>query len=208
MKGNGRNDMQIFAFTACAFLLVALFIAYNTVAPNSSRKAEFPGGANIADNTSFYADESKTSEPAVQSAQSTSTDNLIDTSTVTTTTPPVASTSATTEKTTDITTVPATNEITATATAQTAPATSAIVTAAPTDVNTTLVSVREVAEKININTATKEELDTLPGIGEVKAQAIIDYRTEHGFFVNVEELLEVYGIGDATFAKIKDLVTV
>jgi len=59
---------------------------------------------------------------------------------------------------------------------------------------------------ININTATKEALMTLPGIGEVKAQAIIDYRETNGSFVDIEELQKVSGIGPITFEKLKDKI--
>lgn len=61
---------------------------------------------------------------------------------------------------------------------------------------------------ININTATIEELMTLTGIGEVKAQAIIDYREENGNFVSVDDLLNVKGIGEKTLEKIRDSVIV
>lgn len=63
-------------------------------------------------------------------------------------------------------------------------------------------------EKININTATAEELDSLPGIGPSTAAAIIAYREENGLFTSIEGLLEVTGIGPAKFDEIKDLVTV
>ena len=63
-------------------------------------------------------------------------------------------------------------------------------------------------KKININTATKEELDTLPGIGESTAQKIINYRKENGKFSNIEELKEVSGIGDSKFENIKDLICI
>ncbi len=56
---------------------------------------------------------------------------------------------------------------------------------------------------VNINTATKEELDALPEIGPVKAQAIIDYRKEHGPFKSIDQIKDVKGIGPATFDKIK-----
>jgi len=62
--------------------------------------------------------------------------------------------------------------------------------------------------KVNINTASKDELEDLPGIGAVKAQSIINYREQHGPFQRVEDLLEVSGIGDKTLAEIKELITV
>lgn len=64
------------------------------------------------------------------------------------------------------------------------------------------------AGKININTATLAELDTLPGIGATIAQRIIDYRTQNGNFQKIDDLKKVRGIGDALFAQIKDLITV
>jgi competence protein ComEA len=61
---------------------------------------------------------------------------------------------------------------------------------------------------VNVNTATAVELEELPGIGEVIAQAIIDRRTESGPFTSVDQLLDVSGIGDATLEDIRELVTV
>jgi competence protein ComEA len=61
---------------------------------------------------------------------------------------------------------------------------------------------------VNINTATKEELNSLAGIGPMKAEAIIKYRQEKGLFKNVDELKNVYGIGDKLFERIKSDVTV
>ena len=63
-------------------------------------------------------------------------------------------------------------------------------------------------ELININTATLEEFDSLPGIGPTIAQRIIDYRTENGPFSAIEELMDVSGVGPATFDEIKNLITV
>ena len=62
--------------------------------------------------------------------------------------------------------------------------------------------------KININTADSETLQTLRGIGEVRAQAIIDYREQYGDFETVEDILKVSGIGEGTLEKIIDYITV
>lgn len=64
------------------------------------------------------------------------------------------------------------------------------------------------AALININIADLEELDTLDGIGPAYAQRIIDYRNTNGQFANIEEIKNVRGIGDVTFSKIKDFITV
>jgi len=61
---------------------------------------------------------------------------------------------------------------------------------------------------VNINTATKNELMNLSGIGEAKAEDIIEYRTTSGNFKAIEEIKNVSGIGDALFNKIKDSITV
>lgn len=61
---------------------------------------------------------------------------------------------------------------------------------------------------ININTASLEELDTLPGIGPTTAQRIIDYRTTNGPFTTIDEIMDVSGIGPSTFDAMKDLITV
>jgi len=61
--------------------------------------------------------------------------------------------------------------------------------------------------KVNINTASKDELMTLSGIGEVKAQAIIDYRTKNGPFRDIHDIVNVSGIGEKTFENIKDSIT-
>jgi len=64
------------------------------------------------------------------------------------------------------------------------------------------------SDKVNINTASVSELEELPGIGEVIAQRIVDYRTQHGPFKTVRDLLKVEGIGEKKFESIKDHVTV
>jgi len=63
-------------------------------------------------------------------------------------------------------------------------------------------------QKIDINRAEPWLLESLPGIGEVLAQRIVDYRSENGPFKRIEDLLKVSGIGPATFEKIKDYITV
>lgn len=60
----------------------------------------------------------------------------------------------------------------------------------------------------NLNTATVDELDELPGVGPVTAQSIVDWRTENGPFRSVDDLLEVRGIGEGTLGDLRDLVTV
>ena len=62
--------------------------------------------------------------------------------------------------------------------------------------------------KVNINTANKEKLETLPGIGETTAQKIIDYRESNGKFNSIEDIKNVSGIGDAKFNSLKDKITV
>ena len=70
--------------------------------------------------------------------------------------------------------------------------------------------IREIAEmqKVNINTADSWLLAALPGIGEVRAQAIIAYRQKNGLFRDINELLNVEGIGSVTLDNIRDLITV
>lgn len=66
----------------------------------------------------------------------------------------------------------------------------------------------QTSEKININTATQEELTSLTGIGESKAKSIIKYREENGNFKSIEDIMKVSGISENLFAKIKENITV
>lgn len=66
----------------------------------------------------------------------------------------------------------------------------------------------EESGKININKASKEELMTLPGVGESRAESIIKYREDTGSFQNIEDIMQVSGIKEGLFEKIKDLITV
>ena len=90
-----------------------------------------------------------------------------------------------------------TTQVTQTETTQTLPAQS-----------TTAAATTNSNGKININTASLEELMGLDGVGEKKAQAIIDYRYENGRFYSAEEITNVSGIGEKTFEKNKDRITV
>ncbi len=65
-----------------------------------------------------------------------------------------------------------------------------------------------VNSKININTASESELDSLPGIGPTYAKRIIEYRNANGGFKSIEEIKNVKGIGDKTFLKFKDRITI
>ena len=71
-----------------------------------------------------------------------------------------------------------------------------------------LTSFAWAASWVNLNTASLEELDGLPGIGPSKAQAIIDYRTAHGPFTSVDQLDEVKGFGPSTVDKLRPHVTI
>lgn len=70
------------------------------------------------------------------------------------------------------------------------------------------VEENEVDSKVNINTASKEKLETLPGVGETTAQKIIDYREANGKFKTIEDIKNVRGIGDAKYESLKDKITV
>jgi len=73
--------------------------------------------------------------------------------------------------------------------------------------STTTKSAPKISGKVNINTASAAELDTLPGIGPAYAGRIIDYRDAHGGFKSIDELDNVKGIGKATIDKFRDMVT-
>jgi comEA protein len=62
--------------------------------------------------------------------------------------------------------------------------------------------------KVNINTATIAELETLPRVGPKVAQRIVDFRTKNGNFKRIEEIMKVQGIGEKVYEDIKDLITV
>jgi competence protein ComEA len=64
------------------------------------------------------------------------------------------------------------------------------------------------AGPINLNTATAAQLDGLPGVGKSTAQRIVDYRQKNGSFKKIEELMNVKGIGEKSFLKLKPLITV
>ena len=61
---------------------------------------------------------------------------------------------------------------------------------------------------IDLNLASKEDLETLPGIGSVLAERILEYRKEHGRFVSKEQIMDVEGIGEVRYAELEQLITV
>jgi comEA protein len=69
-------------------------------------------------------------------------------------------------------------------------------------------STQAVGGKVNLNSASLSALDTLPGIGAAYAQRIIDYRTANGGFKSIDEIKNIKGIGDKTFEKLKDQITI
>ena len=71
-----------------------------------------------------------------------------------------------------------------------------------------LLSMSWALAAVNINTAGADELKALPGIGPAKAEAIVEYRKQHGNFKSVEELKNVKGIGDGIYNRLKDEATV
>lgn len=73
---------------------------------------------------------------------------------------------------------------------------------------TTPVKIQSQSSLININTAGISELDKLPGVGETRAQAIIDYRNANGMFKKTEDIMEVKGIGQATYDKMKGMISI
>jgi competence protein ComEA len=66
----------------------------------------------------------------------------------------------------------------------------------------------KVTGKINLNTATASQLDSLPGIGPVYAQRIVDYRIANGPFISPEQVQNIKGIGPKTYEKFKDMITI
>jgi competence protein ComEA len=64
------------------------------------------------------------------------------------------------------------------------------------------------SEKVNLNTATIEELQAIPGIGPAMAKRVVEYRAKVGKFTKIEDILNVKGIGEKTFQKMKDRLTV
>ncbi len=74
--------------------------------------------------------------------------------------------------------------------------------------NQQIESTENSLDKVSINTASKEELMTLPGIGEKTAIKIIEYRENYGLFWSIEDIKNVSGIGDKKFEKLKDLISV
>ena len=69
-------------------------------------------------------------------------------------------------------------------------------------------NLQPLSSKININIADEKELDALPGIGPVKAKAILDYRKKNGQFKVKRDIIKVKGIGEKTFEKLEDKITV
>ena len=83
-----------------------------------------------------------------------------------------------------------------------------VTTSSGTSKNNSENTLTNQSTKVNINTATQTQLESLPGIGPSTSVKIINYRNEKGKFTKIEDIKEVSGIGDAKFEKIKDFITV
>ena len=83
-----------------------------------------------------------------------------------------------------------------------------LIAAAPQDKPAASRPAASAATPMNLNTATAAQIETLPGIGARAAQRIIEYRQKNGGFKKIEELMNVKGIGEKSFLKLKPLITV
>ncbi|MCI6907867.1 MAG: helix-hairpin-helix domain-containing protein [Clostridiales bacterium] len=147
-----------------------------------AESAQTPSGTTLMERT-------LTAASTASSVSSSAAPSAVPSSAVTSETAPTRDT-----QTPETTAVPETTEVSATAASSSAVSTAASVTAAASG-------------KVNINTATAAELDTLPGIGPVKAQSIIAYREANGSFSSIEDLILVDGIGEKTMAELRPLIT-
>lgn len=147
-----------------------------------AESAQTPSGTTLMERT-------LTAASTASSVSSSAAPSAVPSSAVTSETAPTRDT-----QTPETTAVPETTEVSGTAASSSAVSTPASVTAAASG-------------KVNINTATAAELDTLPGIGPVKAQSIIAYREANGNFSSIEDLILVDGIGEKTMAELRPLIT-
>ncbi|MDD6877972.1 MAG: helix-hairpin-helix domain-containing protein [Clostridiaceae bacterium] len=147
-----------------------------------AESAQTPSGTTLMERT-------LTAASTASSVSSSAAPSAVPSSAVTSETAPTRDT-----QTPETTAVPETTEVSGTAVSSSAVSTAASVTAAASG-------------KVNINTATAAELDTLPGIGPVKAQSIIAYREANGSFSSIEDLILVDGIGEKTMAELRPLIT-
>jgi competence protein ComEA len=73
---------------------------------------------------------------------------------------------------------------------------------------TSMKSAAPATAPVNLNTATAQQLETLPGIGAATAQRIVEYRQKNGSFKKIEEIMNVRGVGEKSFLQLKPLITV
>ena len=147
-----------------------------------------------------------TTEPTIETEPASTTvtarsQNTRHTTTSASTTMTEAVTVSTTAKPSTSTAISTTHTTTGTTAA-----TTTAVTTATTATTTTGTTATTVSFPLDLNTATVEQLCALPDIGEMLAQAIVDYRTQHGSFTNRRQLLDIYGIGESRYTEICDLL--
>ncbi|MDY3070957.1 MAG: helix-hairpin-helix domain-containing protein [Eubacteriales bacterium] len=181
-RGSGMFTLGFFVGRASGGTELEVYVQNPDGVYLRAESAQTPSGTTLMERT-------LTAASTASSVSSSAAPSAVPSSTVTSEMAPTRDT-----QTPETALSPETTEVSGTAASSSAVSTAASVTAAASG-------------KVNINTATAAELDTLPGIGPVKAQSIIAYREANGSFSSIEDLILVDGIGEKTMAELRPLIT-